>query len=145
MLISILIAGSSLAMLLYWFRYSCVLLRNGHTSEPEMRRAAQTNGLALQSVLVAARDTRDPAGLRDLQELLDKDRRILEFLLEQSGALANIERMMLRADYLAMRLACRVARLACPSIAPAAIREMAATLACFASALGQQTESRRGA
>jgi len=145
MLISIFIAGSSLAMLLYWFRYSCVLLRNAHTSEPAMARAAQTNGLALESVLVAAPNTRDRAGLRNLQELLEQDRRILEFLLEQSGALAGIERAMLRADYLAMRGACHIARLACPSIAPLAIREMAATLACLASALGQQTELRGGA
>jgi hypothetical protein len=145
MLISILIAGSSLAMLLYWFRYSCVLLRNAHTSEADMTRAAQMNGLVLQSVLLAAPNTHDRAGLRNLQELLEKDRRILEFLLEQSGALAVIERTMLRADYLAMSGVCRIARLACPSIAPLAISEMAATLACLASALGRQTGLRRDA
>jgi hypothetical protein len=139
MLVSIVIAASSLAMLLYWFRYSCVLLRNAHYSEADLTRAVQTNGLALQSVVLAAQTAQDRAALRNLQEALEKDRRILEFLLEQSGALAALERMMLHADYLVMSGACRIARLACPSIAPLAIREMAATLACLASALGHQT------
>jgi hypothetical protein len=145
MLISVLIAGSSLAMLVYWFRYSCVLLRSAHTNAPDMRRAAQTNGLTFEPAVQAAQTARDRAALRDLQRSLERDRRILEFLLEQSGALAAVERVMLRADYLVMSGACRIALLACPSIAPLAIREMAATLACYASALGRRAELHGGA
>jgi hypothetical protein len=145
MLFSIVIIASSAAMLLYWFRYSCVLLRNAYTSEADITRAVHANDLSIRSVVLAAQTTHDRSGLRTLHELLERDRRVVEFLLEQSGRLATVESIMLRADYLVMSGACRVARLVCPSIAPLAMREMAASLACLASALGRQIESRHGA
>ena len=74
--------------------------------------------------------------------MLDRDHQILEFLLEQSGALTGLERCMLRADYHFMSGLCRLGRLLYPAVSRAAIREMAATLICLASALGPQAESR---
>ena len=145
MLFSIVIIASSTAMLLYWFRYSCVLLRNAYTSEADITRAVHANDLSIRSVVLAAQTTHSRRGLRTLYELLERDRRVLEFLLEQSGRLAAVEIIMLRADYLVMSGVCRVARLICPSIAPLAIRDMAASLACLASSLGRQIDPHGGA
>ena len=141
MLASLFIIAASLAMLFYWLRYSCVLLQAAHASDSRVQRTVQANGLNLQSAR-AAGETLERPRLREVQRMLDHDQKILEFLLEQSGALSGMERWMLRTDYSVMSGVCRVGRLLYPPIARAAMRQMTANLTCLASALGQQAEQR---
>lgn len=142
MFASLFIIAASLAMLCYWLRYSCTLLQASYASDSRLQRTVQANGLHLASVRAVPEEPLERPRLRELQRMLDHDQRILEFLLEQSGALSGIERWMLRTDYGLMRVACRFGRLAHPPIARAAVRQMTANLACLASALGQQAELR---
>ena len=142
MFASLFIIAASLAMGFYWFRYSCALLRTTHVNDSRVERAVEVNGLALQTARTAAEGTLSRSGLRQVQRMLDHDRRILEFLLEQSGALTAVERRMLHTDYLLMAGVCRMGRVLYPPVARLAVREMTATLVCIAAALGTETELR---
>lgn len=146
MLASLMIIVLSGAMLVYWLRYSCLLLRAGRINEMYLERAAQVNGLAIQAIRTNIQDAvNSDGGLRNVHQMLDRDRKVLDFLLAQSQALTGIERGMLRVDYVVMSGASRVGQLMCPSVARFALTQMAATVSCLASAQGQQIANRSNA
>jgi hypothetical protein len=143
MVFSLLVIGCSAGMLVYWVRYACMLVRDARTRDLLVSVAAQANGLGIEVVRAAMERPLDDGALSDAERRLESDRRVLLFLLSQTGALSRVERLLLRADYLMMRAGYRVARLTGLPVAQAALAEMAANVACLASAIGQQIDSRQ--
>jgi hypothetical protein len=136
MLAGILIIAFSMALLIYWFRYSCILiLRNEATSEPltaEMQ--ARFSFARVRENLQSAAD------LSPLHAELDRDYRVLTYLIEHAAGLelASLEDRLLLIDYRVMQRVYSVTRTLAPSKAREALVEMSTVLSILAHHLGQQ-------
>jgi hypothetical protein len=137
MIASILILAFSAVLLVYWFRYSCVLL---------LRSAAERNHVPMTEdrfnigmVLDRVRTARD---LGPLERALDRDYHMLSYLLKHAAdlELASIENRMLILDYKLMRVWYRLTRTIAPDQSRKALTEMASVLGAVARQTGQQGE-----
>lgn len=137
MIASILILVFSVVLLVYWFRYSCVLL---------LRSAAERNHLPIADdrynigmVLDRVRTAHD---LNALERALDRDYHMLTYLLKHAAdlELASIENRMLILDYRLMRLWYRITRSVAPEQSRKALTEMASVLGAVARQTGEQSE-----
>jgi hypothetical protein len=119
MIASVLIALVSLLLLVYWFRYTCILLlRERPAVEPPVKEA-------------------EPDILR---QSLERDYRMLTYLCRHGAGLGDqsIEERILILDFKVMRLWYRLTRSAAPEQARNALAEMAAVVAFLGQKLGQQ-------
>ena len=138
MLTAFLIIAFSVVMLLYWFRYSCILiLRN----QSELAQAAQTSG-AFNTSDVQER-LRHDAELDPVLRDLERDYRMLTYLIAHAPGMkdmASFEHKMLLWDCRMMKLVYRLTRSSAPAQARRALSEMAEVL----DILGQQLRERAG-
>ena len=133
MLASLLIIGFSLALLVYWFRYSCILLlRNSPL------------GAAPDSFLTQAHQHLGSAELDPLHRALQRDYQVLTYLLEHAAGLEldSAGDHILGWDYKVMRWWYRLTKSAFPDQARQALLEMAAVLTILAQKISQQAGSR---
>lgn len=139
MLTNIVIILSSLVLLIYWFRYSCLVILNTKAS---CGRADDSVGplwaaLALGRRRVEAVAT--PGQLDELSSALDRDYRLLTYLLKHTAGLEigglTIEQRMLMLDFRLMQLWYRLSRTVFPPQSRKALAEMSDIVACFADAL----------
>ena len=133
MLASLLIIGFSLALLVYWFRYSCILLlRNSPL------------GAAPDSFLTQAHQHLGSAELDPLHRALQRDYQVLTYLLEHAAGLEldSAGDRLLVWDYKVMRWWYRLTKSAFPDQARQALHEMAAILTILAQKISQQAGSR---
>jgi hypothetical protein len=119
MLASVLISVFSLVLLIYWFRYSCLLL---------LRNAEQP-------VLDRQKGDLDP-----LRQSLERDYRMLTYLCRHAAGLGDqsLEERILILDFKLMRLWYRLTRTAAPVQARNALSEMAAVVAFLSRKIGEQ-------
>jgi len=136
MIASVLIIVCSAVLLVYWFRYSCLLLlRNAAPAETPFADERFSIGMVL-----------DNAGteknLTELERALDRDYKLLSYLLKHAAdlELASIENRMLILDYKLMRVWFRVTRIMAPAQSRKALVEMATALSAVARQAGQQSE-----
>jgi hypothetical protein len=125
MLASILIAIVSLVLLIYWFRYTCILLLRSNT---EPVSAGQT-------------PPADPQAAPDaLRHGLERDFRMLTYVWRHGAGLGDqsLEERILVLDFRIMRLCYRLTRTAAPAQARNALAEMAAVVAFLGQKLGRQ-------
>jgi hypothetical protein len=126
MLASALIIGLSLILLVYWFRYSCLmLLRNRDTSRVDL----------------------ETAPLDPLCRTLDRDYQVLTYVLGHAAGieLDHIEQRLMLLDYKLMRWWYRFTRTLAPRHARKALCEMATVLDALTSRMDQQAASRASA
>lgn len=134
MLAGILIIAFSLGLLIYWFRYACLLIvRNWQEEAASM--AVDDTRFSFPKVrenLAAGSE------LGPLQIALDRDYRILRYLMEHAAGLepSPLEDRLLVADYRIMQCVYRITRLAAPDSARHALSEMATVLGILAHRLG---------
>jgi hypothetical protein len=136
MLAGILIVALSLALFIYWFRYSCILiLRN--RSEVAAASTVRDNRFGYADVL--ERLSYDPA-LDKLQASLERDHCILKYLVEHAAGLelGSLEDRLLMFDYRVMHGVYRLTRTAAPQQARNALSEMATVLGVIAHRIGEQ-------
>jgi hypothetical protein len=137
MIASILILAFSAVLLVYWFRYSCVLLlRNtAERSHASVSDARFHIGFVLERVGTEA-------NLASLEQALDRDYQMLTYLLKHAAdlELASIENRMLILDYRLMRLWYRLTRTMAPQQSRKALAEMAFALGVVARQAGEQPE-----
>ena len=137
MIASILILTFSAILLVYWFRYSCVLLlRNAaQRAEQPMTDERFSIGFVLERV-------RTEKHLDTLERALDRDYHMLTYLLKHAAdlELASIENRILILDYRLMRLWYRITRTIAPEQSRKALAEMASVLGAVARQAGQQSE-----
>jgi hypothetical protein len=133
MIASVLIITFSLVLFVYWFRYSCVLLlRRGAERRVE---AGQFNFGAVQQGLKAGMDL-DP-----LHQSLDRDYRVLTYLLEHAAGLEleKLEYRLLVLDYKVMQGWYRLTKSTAPQQARRALGEMADVLSALVGRIGAQS------
>ena len=136
MVAGILIIAFSLALLIYWFRYSCILiLQNEHHTSDSAALADER--FSFSSV---TRDLSAAANLDPLRSALDRDYRVLTYLMEHAAGLelAGIEERLLILDYRLMQTLYSVTRVIAPEQARRSLAEMAAILGILAQRLGRQ-------
>ena len=134
MLTSILIIAVSLVLLVYWFRYTCVLLVRNAASPCPSEASSRFSYDSVQSRLETG-EALDP-----LEASLRKDFDLLVYLLEHAAGLEldSIEDRLLVWDYKVMRAFYRVAKIAAPVQARAALKEMAVVIGILAGKLGER-------
>jgi hypothetical protein len=135
MLTSILIIAVSVVLLVYWFRYTCLLLiRTAAISSPSSEASNRFSFGDVQSRI------RTGEALDPLQVALQKDYDLLVYLLEHAAGLEmqSIEDRLLVWDYKVMCAFYRVTRSAAPQQARRALTEMADVIGILAGKLGQR-------
>lgn len=137
MIASLLIIVCSVVLLVYWFRYSCLLLLRNATAQAESPFADErfSIGMVLERV-------NTESNLASLERALDRDYQLLSYLLKHAAdlELASIENRILILDYKLMRLCFRVTRIVAPAQSRKALVEMATALSAVARQAGQQSE-----
>jgi len=137
MLASVLIIGFSLILLVYWFRYTCILLLRNSGTEKQLPAAD------LRLDFARFQDALNPASgasLESLRRALDRDYEVLSYLLEHAPSLNRnpFERHVLAFDYRLMRIWYCVARATAPAQANGAIEEMASIVRFLAQRIGRE-------
>ena len=134
MFASILIILISFVLLVYWFRYSCILLLRGH-SEPV---APQAEG---QFSFGSARNRLgEKPELHALHLALQRDHQLITYLLDHAPGLelSSFEDRLLLWDYKAMQFWYRITRIAAPDQAREALSEMGSVLAILGAKIGER-------
>lgn len=137
MVASIVVIVFSTGLLIYWFRYTCILLvRNGAEEVRAASAAVQNNFNYSQVQDRLASD----ADLDPLHRSLQRDFQVLTYLVRHASGLewSGFEERLLVWDYKFMRLVYAVTRTAAPEQAREALTEMAAVLSILAGRIGQR-------
>jgi len=137
MIASILIIAFSAVLLVYWFRYSCILLLRNATERQSLRSA--DDRFKIRTVLEQIESAQD---LASLERALERDYLVLNYLLKHAAdlELASIENRMLILDYKLMRIWYRVTRTLAPGQSRKALSEMASVLGAVAAQAGEPAE-----
>ena len=141
---TIIVTSVSLLLFGYWFRYVCLLILAAKPPRDYARGVAIANDLGFRVVQEALR--RGTArNARSLQTALNRDFRVLSYLLKHAGRGHDdaIETRMLRIDYWAMDMWCWTSSWVSPPASRRALQEMALIVAHFASILAQKLASLR--
>jgi hypothetical protein len=139
MLASILIIGFSLILLMYWFRYSCLLLLREQTSREQspqamsLRTADSRFSFGNVQALLKTSQSLDP-----LHQSLQRDYVVLKYLLDHATSLGlgSLEDRLLVMDYKVMNCWYRLTKGTAPQQAREALSEMASILAVLVQKMG---------
>ena len=137
MVATVLIVASALILLVYWFRYSCLLLlRNSTAAMPKVAVADLRFSVEqIRPQVFTAMDL-DP-----LQRLLDSDYRLLVYLRNHAGlGLDSMEDRLLVLDYRIMKFWYRLTRVFQPQVARRALAEMSDVLLIFVRRIASEPE-----
>ena len=145
MIASVLIIVLSVALFVYWFRYTCLLILSTKTARNYAGAVAEANRLSFPEVHSRLR-AEAGENLDALRDALEKDYRLLTHLIRSSGALEagadDLEERLLMLDFTLMRGWYAVSRFL--GIARAhALREMCDIVTHFANSMGQRLAYRR--
>jgi hypothetical protein len=136
MITSVSIIVISAVLLVYWLRYSCVLLlRNAQERNEEAKVADDRFNVA--AVMERLKTETD---LAPLERALERDYHVVTYLIEHAAdlELASIENKLLVLDYRLMRVWSRVTRTAAPQQSRKALSEMASVLKVLVGQMGEQ-------
>jgi len=125
MLTSVFIIAISVGLLVYWLRYSCVLLLR--SAQERKASAAENERFALAAVIERLKTENE---LDPLEAELERDYQVVSYLIAHAAdlELASIENKLLVLDYKVMRAWSRVTRNFAPAHSRRALIEMAAVL-----------------
>jgi len=143
MIVSIIIAVFSMALLVYWFRYSCILMLRNASVESLTTVAVDSQFCCRQVKELLRTD----AELDRLERALARDYRLATYLIEHAAGmdLNSIEDRLLVLDYRVMQWYYRVTRSAAPQRARKALSEMADVVAALAGRLDERAGSQSAA
>jgi hypothetical protein len=134
MVSGVFIIAISLVLLVYWLRYSCVMLLRGAQESTAMCTDADER-FSASSVLERLKTEAD---LAPLERALERDYRVVTYIMEHATnlELASIENKLLVLDYRLMRLWSRLTRSLAPQQSRQALTEMASVLRVLAGKMG---------
>ena len=137
MIASVFIIACSVALLVYWFRYSCVMLMRNFADRPVHASAFEDQRFGFAEV---RRQLADSQQLDPLLQLLQRDYQLLTYLLAHAAGLSgdSLEDKILVMDYRVMAAYYRVTRTLWPEQARRALGEMANVVAVLAGRIGEQ-------
>jgi hypothetical protein len=127
----------SAALLMYWFRYTCILLVRNGAEELRAANAAVQKNFNFGEIQDRIRSE---VSLDPLHQSLQRDYQILTYLVRHASnlELESFEERMLVWDYKLMRVWYGVTKTAAPERARAALSEMASVLSILAGRIGQR-------
>jgi hypothetical protein len=147
MITSFVIMALSLAMFVYWFRYSCVLILESDWNEEQARSLAFENELSFhktETELSEAVDTQSMDGIRDsLTRDLDYVRRLMVSGDGNQETGPSLESRMLMVDYKLMKAWYAVARATSKPKAQEALRSMSRIISYMAGEVGDRMAASR--
>jgi len=137
MLAGILIIASSLALFVYWFRYSCVLILRNRCEAAEASTAVLDGRFSFADV---RERLKSGFALDPLQASLERDYLVLTYLIEHAAGLEleSLEDRLLIFDYRVMQCVYRLSHTVAPALARKALSEMASVLGVLAHRIGEQ-------
>jgi hypothetical protein len=136
MVVSVLIAAVSFGLLLYWFRYSCILLLRNSIEEARTT-VAESSRFSFRQV---REQLRCAVPVDGFERALERDYRLLTYLIGHAAGLDlnSVEDRLLVLDYRVMQMLYRVTRSAAPESARRALAEMADVLSVLAGRLDER-------
>jgi len=140
MVASLLIILISTGLLLYWFRYMCLLILSTQATREYSQEVACENGLHFAELQRVLEETQGEA-LALLAGWMDRDYRVLNRLLGTSGTQeeeAGFERALLAADFAAMGAWFRLTRRFSEAAARKALLERSKIIQHLANSLGER-------
>jgi hypothetical protein len=140
MTFSLILAGISVVLFAYWFRYSCVLILRTRTAEDFSQEVCRANSMSF----VQVRSAIEAEGAVDLDQAFDaleRDFSMISSLIERHGQADEngVEHKLLGVNYRVTKAWFKVSRAVGLKSAKSALREMADTVAFFANSFGQAT------
>ena len=136
MLASGLIIIASSVLLLYWFRYTCLLVLAQEDRAQYAFQVASNIQLSFPHVQAALQTRAHSSALDHLRERLDQDYDLLTDLLRHPGS-DSVKHRLLRFDYQVMRVWYQLTRTSTrPLLARKALGEMSSILGYFAAEIG---------
>lgn len=138
MLASALISVVSLVLLIYWFRYTCLLLLQNREDIACASSVASANRLSFPGVREQLHSAAAALPLDEMYAALDSDYRVLRYLLEHSAGLdiPAVERQLLILDYHLMQIKYRLVKNASSEQARKTLCEVSGILEYFAQKMG---------
>jgi hypothetical protein len=137
MLAGILIIASSLALFVYWFRCSCILILRNRCEAAEASTAVLDGRFSIAEVR-----ERLKAGyaLDPLRACLERDYLVLTYLIQHAAGLEleSLEDRLLIFDYRIMQCVYSLSHIVAPTRARKALSEMASVLGVLAHRIGEQ-------
>jgi hypothetical protein len=142
MFASILIAGFSVALFGYWFRYCCLLLVRNSQEEAGASPAPLDSRFGVAGVIERLRSTEEE--LDPLQRDLDRDYQVFTYLLQHAAGLelGSLEDRLLILDYKLLQLWYRVTKTSAPQQARQALTQMASILGVLVRKMDQHAAFR---
>jgi hypothetical protein len=142
LIVTLVITVSSVLMLGYWFRYSCLLILSAETTRDYAADIATANQLSFLQVQAELRD-QQPADLNRLQASLDRDLKVITYLIQNASGQGEwgIEARMLKLNYTLMSTWCSVSQRFSPEAGRRALDEMSMIVSHFANSLGEQASA----
>ena len=141
MIVAILVGTASIALLVYWFRYTSLLILSTKTSHDFSYDIAHAHELQFHEARASLAAI--PAGrFETLLSGIDHDFRLVSALLRNVEASENracIEDVLLRIDFAGLKLAYSLSRPFSESIARTALTEMTDIVAHFANSVGERS------
>ena len=130
MLTSVFIIAISVVLLVYWLRYSCVLLLR--SAQERKATAPENERFALATVIERLKTENE---LDPLEAELERDYQVVSYLIAHAAdlELASVENKVLVLDYKVMRAWSRATRSLAPAQSRRALIEMAAVLQALVS------------
>jgi hypothetical protein len=148
-LTSVIILVASAVLLVYWARYTCLLLIASHRTKDYSKQVAKANQLSCVTLRQELASSDAGAALDAVFLQLRREYSLLTYLLRNSGAgegaTFSLEQWILRLDYFVMGLWFRVVRRLSGTLAREALVELAAIVSRAANAVGERvsvTESK---
>jgi len=142
---SILIIAVSAVLLVYWFRYTCLLILSAKPEKDYAFPLAEANKLNFREIGADHVEQASSADLDRLERMLDRDYRLITYLIEHAAVIRvggiTLEERLLLLDYRLMRLACKLSRRFSLRRARAAMLEMAQVLRWLANDVGERMHS----
>jgi len=140
MITSIVIIILSMAMFVYWFRYSCLLILESRLSEEEAKQSGENQDPTVAWLEVQLAHASTPVELDRVRNSLDRDLRVVQNVARSCSELqvggASLESRLLMIDYRMMQLWFAATRPFAGPKAQNALREMSRIVSYLAAESG---------
>jgi hypothetical protein len=140
-ILSALVIAFSLALFLYWFRYSCILILRTRTTADFSSSLASGSDLTFDQIQRELESGSTGVDLETFRRCLEHDYELISSLLSRAPAItehfSQLEQMMLQADYKVMQAWDTASRRLFRQPSRRAIAEMSAIVAFFANVAGE--------
>jgi hypothetical protein len=147
MISSLLIIAFSMVLLVYWFRYTCLLILNTKTTQDYSVDVVTANRLKFPEIQVQLARASAPAELGPLHTALAQDYRLLVYLQRHAAEFkiggVTLEQRLLMVDFRLMQLWYTLMRRLASSQARNALEEMSQVLSHLANAMGERVVAAR--